>query len=111
MRYNVEGTIFPSRESTKHELKKITGLLRHNPDRHIVSENKNILRNGKTVWIAWTYKPIFDINGDFREILSIGNDITELKRAIDNNGNIVLKFKCSGCTGKYIILTPPIVFL
>ena len=80
---NIKGTIFPARESTKHDPKKITELLRHDPDRQIVSENKNILKNGKTVWIAWTYKPIFDSNGDFREILSIGNDITELKRAAE----------------------------
>jgi PAS domain S-box-containing protein len=80
---NVEGTIFPAGESTKHDPKKITELLRQNPDRQIVSENKNILKNGKTVWIAWTYKPIFDSNGDFREILSIGNDITELRRAAE----------------------------
>ena len=80
---NVQGTIFPAGESTKDDLEKITGQLRHDPDRQIVSENKNILKNGKTVWIAWTYKPIFDTNGDFREILSIGNDITELKRAAE----------------------------
>jgi PAS domain S-box-containing protein len=80
---NVEGTIFPAGASTKHDPKQITEQLRQNPDRQIVSEKENILRNGKTVWIAWTYKPIFDSNGDFREILSIGNDITEIKRTAE----------------------------
>jgi PAS domain S-box-containing protein len=80
---NVKGTISPAGESTKHDPEKITELLRQDPDQHIVSENKNILRNGKTVWIAWTYKPIFDSNGDFREILSIGNDITNFRRAAE----------------------------
>jgi signal transduction histidine kinase len=33
------------------------------------------------VWIAWTYKPIFNDDDDFIAILCIGNDITELKRS------------------------------
>jgi signal transduction histidine kinase len=40
-----------------------------------------VLRNGTKVWIAWTYKPIFDSEGNFKEILCIGNDVTELKYA------------------------------
>jgi signal transduction histidine kinase len=47
----------------------------------VVSENEAIRKNGEKVWIAWAYKPIFDDEGIFREILCIGNDITELKRA------------------------------
>ena len=90
---NVEGTIFPAGKSTKHDPKKITELLRQNPDRQIVSENENILKNGKTVWIAWTYKPIFDSNGDFREILSIGNDITELKRAAEEKRGLEVRLQ------------------
>ncbi len=40
-----------------------------------------MLRNGKKVWIAWTYRPIFDSHGNLIEILCIGTDITELKRS------------------------------
>jgi signal transduction histidine kinase len=40
-----------------------------------------VLKSGKKAWIAWTYRPIFDSVGDFKEILCIGTDITELKRA------------------------------
>ena len=47
----------------------------------MINENESELRNGKKVWIAWTYKPIFDKNGKLREVLCIGTDITELKRA------------------------------
>ena len=36
--------------------------------------------SGESVWIAWTFKPIFDTEGHFKEILCIGNDVTELKR-------------------------------
>jgi signal transduction histidine kinase len=49
--------------------------------RPAVRESETTLRSGKKVWIAWTYRPIFDETGGFREVLCIGNDITELKRA------------------------------
>jgi PAS domain S-box-containing protein len=78
---NLRGTIFPDTESSKRDLGKLAESLQQDPERHFVSEDENILRNGNTVWIAWTYKPIFDGNGKLTEVLCIGNDITELKRA------------------------------
>jgi two-component system cell cycle sensor histidine kinase/response regulator CckA len=59
----------------------LLNLLKQTPERPIVNENQNMLRNGKKVWIAWTYKPIFDNVENLTEILCIGTDITELKRA------------------------------
>jgi PAS domain S-box-containing protein len=38
-------------------------------------------RNGEHVWIAWTNKIVLDPQGQVAEILSIGVDITERKRA------------------------------
>jgi len=78
---NILGALLPDTESTKHNLKGLIKILQEEPERQIVSEDENILRNGESVWIAWTYKPIFNSNGQLTEILSIGNDITELKHA------------------------------
>jgi PAS domain S-box-containing protein len=78
---SLEGTIFPNTESTRTHLEKLLNLLKHTPEKPIVNEKESVLRNGKKVWIAWTYRPIFDGYGDFKEILCIGTDITELKRA------------------------------
>jgi signal transduction histidine kinase len=47
----------------------------------MVSENETVKKSGIKVWIAWTYKPIFNDDGLIKEILSIGNDITDLKLA------------------------------
>ncbi len=47
----------------------------------MVSEDRSILKSGEAAWITWTYKPIFDGNKKLKEILCIGNDITQLKRA------------------------------
>ena len=78
---SLEGTIFPVTESTKAYLDNLLSLFKHTPEKPIINENESVLRNGKKVWIAWTYRPIFDSNGNIMEILCIGTDITELKRA------------------------------
>lgn len=77
---SLEGTIFPNTESTKTYLDGLLTLLKNTPEKPIVNEKESVLKNGKKVWIAWTYRPIFDSNSDFKEILCIGTDITELKR-------------------------------
>ncbi len=78
---SLEGTIFPENESTRNYLDKLLNLLKHASEKPIVNENQNVLRNGTKVWIAWTYRPIFDRDGNIMEILCIGTDITELKRS------------------------------
>jgi PAS domain S-box-containing protein len=78
---SLEGTIFPNTESTRNHLNRLLTFITQNPERPIINENESELRDGTKVWIAWTYRPIFDSDGNFKEILCIGNDITELKRA------------------------------
>ena len=77
----LEGTIFPDTESTKTYLDNLLTYLKQRPKKPVINEKESILRTGKKVWIAWTYRPIFDTNGNLAEILCIGTDITELKRA------------------------------
>jgi len=45
------------------------------------NENENLRRNGERVWVSWTNQPIFSKRGDLVELLSIGQDMTERKRA------------------------------
>ena len=78
---SLEGTIFPNTKSTRNHLNRLLTFLTQNPERPIINENESELRDGTKVWIAWTYRPIFDSDGNFKEILCIGTDITELKRA------------------------------
>ncbi len=78
---NILGSILPDTESTKRDIVSLTKTLQEDPERHMISEGESILSSGKSVWIAWTYKPIFDGDKQLKEILCIGNDITELKRS------------------------------
>jgi PAS domain S-box-containing protein len=77
----LKGTIFPDTESTKKYLDNLLTLIKQSPQKPIINEKESVLKDGKIVWIAWTYRPIFNDDENLVEILCIGTDITELKRA------------------------------
>ncbi len=78
---NIVDTILPGFQSIQNELEKLKESSEKKPIKHIVNENSYTKKNGEIAWIAWTYKAIFDDKGVFREVLCIGNDISELKHA------------------------------
>lgn len=78
---NIRGKLLPDEPSVDEDLKALLLELAHNPELPAVREREYLLKDGRTVWIAWTNKPIFDEQGRLKEILSIGNDLTELKQA------------------------------
>jgi len=78
---NAANIILPPIGPNRLNFKKLSKSLQADPERPLVSENQTETRSGEKVWIAWTYKPIFNDAGQFIEILCIGNDITELKWA------------------------------
>ena len=77
---NAANIMYADTDYNQHGFKKMIGALGRDPEASVVNENEALRRNGEKVWIAWAYKPIFDSEGNFREILCIGNDISELKR-------------------------------
>ena len=77
------GTILPPTESLGRDLNAMFEDIIRNPSRYIHNENENIKRDGERIWIAWTNKAILDHDGNVSEILSIGMDITDRKRAAE----------------------------
>lgn len=79
---NVLGTIIPAsedaRDTTLQDL--VADVFKH-PDRYHVNENENIRKSGERVWVAWTNRAVYNEEGRLIEILSIGNDITQRKKA------------------------------
>jgi len=73
------GTIVPEEENTVRDLADMIGDICVNPAKYITNVNENIKKDGSRVWISWTNKPVFDSEGNFREILCIGSDATEAK--------------------------------
>ena len=78
---NAVGTIVPARESTGRDLAFMIEDIGRHPERYNNNENENMCSNGERVWIAWTNKMVLDQANNVKEILCIGNDITEHKRA------------------------------
>ncbi len=85
---HILGTIYPNNEESKGNFKALLKTLEQSPEPQLISEDENMLRNGTRVWITWTHKPIFDKNGNLKEILCIGNDITNLKLAKREKQNL-----------------------
>ncbi len=77
---NAGSIILPVLGSRRLSFEKLSKSMQKDPERPVVSENETAKKSGLKVWIAWTYKPIFN-HDKFMGILCIGNDITELKRA------------------------------
>lgn len=78
---NVVGTIVPERESSGRDLAVMIRNILEHPDWYENNENENICRDGRRVWVAWTNRAIFDAGRNLTGVLSIGNDVTERKRA------------------------------
>ena len=78
---HVVGTIVPEGASTRDDLRSLIAQISADPKAFEQNINENIRRNGKKVWVAWTNKLERDEQGEAKEILSIGSDITARKQA------------------------------
>jgi len=75
------GLLLPPTDSAGGDLSALTLDIVTNPEKYLNNVNENICRDGRRVWMAWTNKPILDDSGEVSEILAIGMDVTEHKRA------------------------------
>jgi two-component system, chemotaxis family, CheB/CheR fusion protein len=73
--------LVPGQDSSGQDLTGLTAAIVEHPEQYASNENENVLADGRRVWVQWTNKAILDEAGNVREILAIGNDITERKRA------------------------------
>jgi PAS domain S-box-containing protein len=78
---SVVGTIAPATDSTGRNLETMIQDIVKHPERYTDNENENIRRNGELAWVAWTNRAIYDAENRLSEILCIGIDRTEQKRA------------------------------
>lgn len=72
--------IVPERETGGRDLQLLVETICRDPEACPLSENENITREGKRVWVSWANRGCYDGEGNLIEILSIGQDITERKR-------------------------------
>jgi PAS domain S-box-containing protein len=78
---NVVGTIVAATDSAGRNLEIMIQDLAKHPEKYTDNENENIRRNGELAWVAWTNRAICDDENRVYEILCIGIDRTEQKKA------------------------------
>ena len=78
---HVVGTIVPESDSTGIDLRPLMESICSEPEKFKRNINENIKKSGEHVWIDWANRVLFDEHGQVKEILSIGSDITENKKA------------------------------
>jgi PAS domain S-box-containing protein len=78
---NLQETIVPENMEDRVNMALLVQAFSGSTQAPMSAEAKNIRKDKQIVWMAWTYKPLFDQEGNLCEILCIGNDITARKRA------------------------------
>ncbi len=86
------GTIVPETDSSGHDLSLMIEDILENPAKFELNESENITRSGRRLSIQWTNRAITDEKGDFNELLSVGNDVTQM-RAIESELRQAQKFE------------------
>ncbi|KPQ38969.1 MAG: Signal transduction histidine kinase [Phormidium sp. OSCR] len=77
----VLGTIVPKQDSSGQNLEDLIAKICQNPNRFLANENENISRDGKQFYISWVNQ--LTQLGTEAELLSIGTDVSDRKRAED----------------------------
>ncbi|MGE5406317.1 MAG: PAS domain S-box protein [Methanosarcina sp.] len=73
--------LVPKTDSLGSDLAGLAHDILANPMKYEQFENENLRKNGEHVWVSWTNRAITDDKGKILEILAIGNDITQRKKA------------------------------
>jgi PAS domain S-box-containing protein len=74
-------TIVPETETSGRDLRQFVCDLFQHPESYLQTENENLCRDGRRVWVSWSNQAILNEHGHLVEILSVGNDITQRKQA------------------------------
>ena len=74
-------TIVSAQDVTGEDLRTMIEEICQTPEKYQLNENENICKDGRRVWVTWSNKPIYNDQGKLIEVLSVGTDITDRKRA------------------------------
>jgi PAS domain S-box-containing protein len=77
----IVGSIVPASDVVDRNVRKMIDEIATDPAKYEDDETENQRKNGDLIWMAWRNTPILNDDGSLREILTIGIDITERKRA------------------------------
>jgi PAS domain S-box-containing protein len=72
--------LLPGADDGGGDLAHLVADIVAHPDRYLNHVNENVRKDGTRLWVAWTNKALRDDDGEVREVLAVGNDVTELVR-------------------------------
>ncbi|MCB2185632.1 MAG: PAS domain S-box protein [Deltaproteobacteria bacterium] len=75
------GSLIPEVDSWGRNLNPMVRALVAEPHRFPINENENQRANGERVWVSWRNHPVLNAAGQLQEVISVGVDITQRKRA------------------------------
>lgn len=75
------GTIVPKVDTTGTNIEDKIFAICSSPEITPTSNNENMRKDGSRVWVHWTNSPVYQ-NGELVEILCVGMDTTERRKAI-----------------------------
>jgi PAS domain S-box-containing protein len=73
--------LLPGSDEGGEDLSGLAEDIVAHPDRYANNVNENVRKDGSRLWMAWTNRALLDERGDIREVLVVGNDVTELLAA------------------------------
>lgn len=102
---HVMDTIVPRTESgTNRDLSVMVDAILANPDNYQTNENENVTKDGRLVFIQWTNRVILDQENKPLAVLSIGQDITERRRADDKIHSLAFYDALTGLANRRLML-------
>ena len=75
------GILIPEADGNGANLTTLVEDVVRHPERYVSNIHENVRRDGRRVWMMWANRAIRNASGEVTELLAIGNDITEQKRA------------------------------
>lgn len=79
------GSILPETDAKGFPLWEMARGIVMIPEAYAQNENENICKDGRRVRVAWSNKGLYGPDGELKEILSIGIDVTENYRIREEN--------------------------
>ncbi len=90
---SVLGTIVPEAESTGRDLREMVKTIVADPGPYAENENENITKDGERVWVQWRNQALYDEEGHYAEILCVGLDITERRKARQERERLITELQ------------------
>ncbi len=90
---SVIGTTIPYTDEDGRDFTEMAKAIMESPRKYQINVHKNMLKNGKLVWVSWTNNGVYDENGNLAEVLAVGNDVSKLIEAEQALRSTVEKYR------------------